>query len=459
MARVFVSYRRADGAYGVGWLAERLRTLDSITGVETAFHDSALRAGDDFPTALDREIAESDLIVAVIGPEWLGDRGQGSPRIQDPDDWIVRELATAHRQEKHIMPIWFAGAEHPLASQVHESIEWISRLHGLPFEDERDLTTIVAEVKTRLVDIDAERAQLSGLAEPIDVPKLPHPRLIAVGAGAAGLAGAALARVLTSYSNCDGELVCDFQDATAYRWLEVIMVIFGAYIGVTAVVGGVLAFRLHRIASHRWVSLFGMAAFVGITLLLLTVSARSGQYALTTVPSLPRADLRFWINTVMAVVGAIVAVGVVSPFFSTPRAAPHELADRVRALGIARDAERWGAVLLSIEFSLIAAGGAAVLAALDQSALAETVGPMPNITFALVFSSVLLIAHTGAVTKLNDRQAELERDLDDVPPRYRRNATPQLMARGIDVGSGPFRAMLALPLIVTIGAAILESVG
>lgn len=45
-----MSYRRADGLYGVGWLAERLRSLDSITGVETAFHDAALRAGDDFPT-------------------------------------------------------------------------------------------------------------------------------------------------------------------------------------------------------------------------------------------------------------------------------------------------------------------------------------------------------------------------------------------------------------------------
>jgi len=458
VARVFVSYRRADGPYGVGWLAERLKSLDSITGVQTTFHDTALRAGDDFPEALVEEIHDADVVIAVIGTEWTGDLPDGTARIRDADDWVVRELAIAREQGKHIVPVRINGAEHPLATQMHESIEWMSRLHGLEFADGQDLTAIVAEIEQLLEEIDAERAQRTGLAEPIEVPKLPRPGLLVGAAVAAGVLGAALGYSIASASNCAKGFSCEVQEATGYQWFEVIMVVFGAFVGITAVVGGVLAYRLHRVNSHEWVPLIGIAAFVGTTLLLLTVSARSGHYALTDAPSLPHAQLRFWTNVGLALLGAIVAAGVVSPFFGTPRARPNSLAERVTTLGIARDAERWGAVLLSIQFSLIAAAGAAVLAALDQAAVADTVGPLPNITFALVFSAVLLIAHTGAVNKLNDRQAELERDLDVVPPRYRAHATPRLVATGLGAGSWSFRTMLAMPLIVTLGAAALELV-
>ena len=42
MARVFISYRRADGQYAVGWIEERLREISGDDGVTTAFRDSDL---------------------------------------------------------------------------------------------------------------------------------------------------------------------------------------------------------------------------------------------------------------------------------------------------------------------------------------------------------------------------------------------------------------------------------
>ena len=90
MARVFLSYRRADGRYAVGWIAERLTKLDEVTEVRTAFRDGELRCGDDFPAALAGEIESCDVLVAVIGPNWLGRRAEGTPRIQDPTDWVGR---------------------------------------------------------------------------------------------------------------------------------------------------------------------------------------------------------------------------------------------------------------------------------------------------------------------------------------------------------------------------------
>lgn len=457
MARVFVSYRRADGLFGVGWLTERLRSLDSITGVETAFHDAELRAGDDFHDALDGQVAGSDIVIAVIGDRWRGERDDGTARIRDPDDWVVREIAAAFRLNTRVVPILMGGAEHPPASQVHESIEDLARLHALPFSDGRDLDLIVEHVESHLTDIDRERAKRAGLERPVDVPELEHQGLIVLAAAAAALIGAFVAWLIAAYDTCRGS-ACAFQTSPGYTWYEVIMTIFGAYAGVTAVVGTVLAIRLHRIASHDWPKAFGLVAFVSAMLVLLTVSSRSGHYALAEAPSMHLPRVRFWANVGLVAAGAIVAAGIVSALFSRPRAEPHQIAERVRALGIARDAERWGAVLLSVEFALLSAIGAAVLAALDQSNVADTVNPLPNVSFALVFSVVLLIAHTGATMRLDEQQVDIERELADLPPRYRANAEPRLIAPAIGGGSWQFRTILALPLITAVVAALVDTV-
>jgi hypothetical protein len=53
-------------------------------------------------------------------------------RITDPDDRVTREIATALRQQKCIVPILVDGAEHPLPSQMHESMAGLSRLLAVP---------------------------------------------------------------------------------------------------------------------------------------------------------------------------------------------------------------------------------------------------------------------------------------------------------------------------------------
>ena len=58
--------------------------------------------------------------------------------------------------------------------------------------------------------------------------------------------------------------------------------------------------------------------------------------------------------------------------------------------------------------------------------------------------------------RLDDQQTEIERELADLPPRYRANATPRLIAPAFGGGSWIFRVVLALPLIVTIAAGFVD---
>ena len=456
MARVFVSYRRADGAYGVGWLAERLRSLDTITGVETAFHDAGLRAGDDFHEALDAEIAASDLVIAVIGPEWLGERAGGAARITDPDDWVMREIASAFEQGTVVLPVLIGGAEHPLASQMHPAISELARLHALPFADGRDLDAIVEHVESHLTEIDHERAKLAGLDQPVEVPQLERLSWVIAAAVTAAALGGLLGWVLASYRACADGVSCAFQGSTGYDVYEILMPAFGIMVGATGVFGVVLGIRLHRVNEHRWWAVAGTLGFISSMLLILSLSSRSGHYALTEANSMTAPGWRFIGNIALVAFGATMSMGILSGMFASPRAPDHLVAERVRTLGIARDAERWGAMVISIEFALVSLAGATILAALDQSDAADTVGPMPNIAFALVFFVVLLLTHNAASARLDEEQANIERALEDVPPRYRRHATPRLMAPGLAHNGWQFRAILALPLIVTVAAAIAE---
>ena len=124
MPKVFVSYRRADGPYGVGWLAERLRRLD-LADPETVFVDATMRAGDDFPAVLEDAVRESSIVLAVIGPHWRGDRGETSPaRIMEQDDWVVRELRLADEHGKHVMPVTLAGEPISPPKTTRDAFSW-----------------------------------------------------------------------------------------------------------------------------------------------------------------------------------------------------------------------------------------------------------------------------------------------------------------------------------------------
>ena len=73
--RIFLSYRRSD----VGGYAGRLYdALVQRLGPKNVFQDvSGIGAGHDFTEVIHRALDESDAMLAVIGPGWLGPTAEG----------------------------------------------------------------------------------------------------------------------------------------------------------------------------------------------------------------------------------------------------------------------------------------------------------------------------------------------------------------------------------------------
>lgn len=203
MAKVFISYRRADGQYAVGWLAQTLAMLAADPTVEVAFRDGDLLAGDDFHAALSQKVKDCEILVAVIGPNWLGERNGEPNRILDPADWVGREITSALDGGTIIVPVLIGGAAPISVEDLAPEHAELAKLNAKQFENEEDLDKIVTDITKQLARLDDKRARIAGLDQPIS---LDPPMSLAVAAGLASLGtlfGCALGLFLTKIMSDD----------------------------------------------------------------------------------------------------------------------------------------------------------------------------------------------------------------------------------------------------------------
>lgn len=88
---IFVSYRRKDTGGHTGRLYDRLiQRFD----VEDIFYDqSGIVSGDDFPQAIQNALDSAQVILIVVGPDWLSIENR--KRLDDPKDFVRREVLSA----------------------------------------------------------------------------------------------------------------------------------------------------------------------------------------------------------------------------------------------------------------------------------------------------------------------------------------------------------------------------
>ena len=96
--RIFISYRRSDTPHVAGRLFDR---LVARFGAGNVFIDvDTIEPGLDFTDAIADAVGACDVLLALIGSNWLDaadDRGHR--RLDDPDDLVVVEVATALQRQ------------------------------------------------------------------------------------------------------------------------------------------------------------------------------------------------------------------------------------------------------------------------------------------------------------------------------------------------------------------------
>ena len=124
---IFISYRRSDSQ----WAASRLYdTLTQTFPDERLFMDvDSIDPGQDFVTVLEDKIAECDVFLALIGPNWLTEElTEGQRRLDDPEDFVRIEIGRAlDRADTVTIPVLLDGAEVPQESDLPGPLKPLAR--------------------------------------------------------------------------------------------------------------------------------------------------------------------------------------------------------------------------------------------------------------------------------------------------------------------------------------------
>src|SRR4051794_12356465 len=114
---IFVSYRRNDSAYATGWLTDRLA---GRYGADRGFTDvDSIEIGDDFVKKITDAVASCDVLLAVIGQQWLTVNDEnGRRRLDDSDDYVRIEIEAALRRGVLVIPILVDGAAMPRVTDL-----------------------------------------------------------------------------------------------------------------------------------------------------------------------------------------------------------------------------------------------------------------------------------------------------------------------------------------------------
>lgn len=134
--RIFISYRRSDTAYAAGWLYDRLS--DRFGGGQVFKDVDSLQPGDDFVEKITLAVSSCDVLLAVIGPDWVTAADEeGKPRLGDPADFVRVEIEAALTRGIRVIPLLVEGARMPRVSEVPQSLSPLIRRHALELSPSR----------------------------------------------------------------------------------------------------------------------------------------------------------------------------------------------------------------------------------------------------------------------------------------------------------------------------------
>jgi len=85
---------------------------------------AAIEPGRDFRKAIDQSVTSCTVLLALIGRDWIDSKDtQGNRRLENANDFVRIELASALRRDIPVIPVLVRGARMPLADQLPDDLK------------------------------------------------------------------------------------------------------------------------------------------------------------------------------------------------------------------------------------------------------------------------------------------------------------------------------------------------
>ena len=158
--RVFISYRRQETA----WPARQLYdVLVAELGADRVFKDvDDIDPGDDFVEQLQSAVGSCEVLLALIGPQWLTIKNaKGERRIDDPEDFVRLEVQTAlNRDDVRVIPILVDNAKMPTPQELPPGLAALARRQAIEINPVNfDTHRLMKVLNDTLNEVDGRRVR------------------------------------------------------------------------------------------------------------------------------------------------------------------------------------------------------------------------------------------------------------------------------------------------------------
>ena len=157
--KIFINYRRGED---LGFVHALLGRLESAFATDQVFIDvDSIEPGLDFVPVLKEQVAQCDILLAVIGKGWSDARDEtGIRRLDKSEDWVRIEIASALEQEKRVIPVLLGDARMPRTEELPNELKPLATRNAVRLTHERfkaDAASLVSVLQKTLARVQSDR--------------------------------------------------------------------------------------------------------------------------------------------------------------------------------------------------------------------------------------------------------------------------------------------------------------
>jgi len=157
--QIFINYRRDDTIGSAGRLYDCLAQAFSEKQVFMDVDD--IDPGLNFIEVINRAVSKCDVLIALIGPDWLTlTDEQGRRKIDMPEDFVRLEIAAALERDIRVIPVLVENANIPSSIDLPDELKELVQRNALELSHTRfryDADRLIGAIKRVLEQVEAER--------------------------------------------------------------------------------------------------------------------------------------------------------------------------------------------------------------------------------------------------------------------------------------------------------------
>lgn len=132
---VFISYRRDDSS---GYTLAIYEQLKNTFGDEQVFMDmDDIPHGEDFVTHIEKCLSKANTMLVMIGQNWLNAENAKGRRLDNPEDFVRLEVATALQRDIVVIPVLLKNTQMPSEEDLPKVLQALSRKNGIRIHDDQ----------------------------------------------------------------------------------------------------------------------------------------------------------------------------------------------------------------------------------------------------------------------------------------------------------------------------------